>query len=127
MFKYSITTGRSYTETLTALENSLVEHKFGVLWKLDVKENLKKKGVDFDKDFHIFEVCNAPKAKEVLERNILVGYFLPCKIVVYVDKGETVIGMVRPTTIVEFLGDKSLLGFASEVEEILIKAIDAVK
>ncbi|MHB9094268.1 MAG: DUF302 domain-containing protein [Eubacteriales bacterium] len=127
MFKYSITTGRSYTETLTALENSLVEHKFGVLWKLDVKENLKKKGVDFDKDFHIFEVCNAPKAKEVLERNILVGYFLPCKIVVYVDKGETVIGMVRPTTIVEFLGDQNLLGFASEVEEILIKAIDAVK
>ncbi|MCL4442034.1 MAG: DUF302 domain-containing protein [Firmicutes bacterium] len=127
MFKYSITTGRSYTETLTALENSLVEHKFGVLWKLDVKENLKKKGVDFDKDFHIFEVCNAPKAKEVLERNILVGYFLPCKIVVYVDKGETVIGMVRPTTIVEFLGDQNLVGFASEVEEILIKAIDAVK
>lgn len=124
MFNYSVTTDKEYNAALEALESSLAARKFGVLWKLDVKENLKKKGVEFDKDFHIFEVCNAPKAKEVLERNIMVGYFLPCKIIVFVDNGETVIGMVRPSTIVDFLGDNSLVDFAREVEETLIKAMD---
>ncbi len=127
MYKYSVISGKTYQEAITALEASLAEHKFGVLWKLDVKANLKKKGVEFDRDFQIFEVCNAPKAKEVLERNIEVGYFLPCKIVIFVKDGQTVIGMVKPTAIVSFLNDQGLVDFAKEVEGTLIKAIDGAK
>lgn len=124
MFKYSVTTKKSCSEAITALESSLQEHKFGVLWNLDVKAQLNKKGLDSDIELYILEVCNSAKAKEVLETNILVGYFLPCKIVVYKDKVETVIGMVKPTSIVSFLQDDSLVEFAGEVENILTAAID---
>lgn len=132
MFKYSVTTKKSLEEAVSALESSLKEQKFGVLWNLDVRKQLHSKGIETDVEFHILEVCNSAKAKEVLETNILVGYFLPCKIVVYKTKGETTsgagqttIGMIRPTTIVNFLEDASLNEFAKEVENILITAIDS--
>lgn len=125
MFNYSVTTKKTCNEAVSALESSLQEQKFGVLWSLDVRNQLNKKGVDTDIEFYILEVCNAAKAKEALETNIMVGYFLPCKIVVYNDKEETVIGMVRPTTIVNFLNDEGLVDFAKEVEDVLIAAIES--
>ena len=124
-FKYSIKSNKNYKDTLLALEASLAEHKFGVLWKLDIKDQLTKKGLDTDIEFNIFEVCNAAKAKEVLEKNILVGYFLPCKIVIYNDCGDTTVGMIRTTTIVNLLNDERLIEFAKEVETILISAIES--
>ena len=133
MFKYSVTTTKSPEEAVAAVEASLKELKFGVMWNLDVKKQLSSKGVATDVEFHILEVCNPVKAKEVLETNILVGYFLPCKIVVYKAKGEsdagqTTIGMIRPTTIVNFLEDARLTEFAKEVENIMITALNnAVK
>lgn len=132
MFKYSVSTTKSPEEAIAALEASLKEQKFGVLWNLDVKKQLNSKGLETDVEFHILEVCNSPKAKEVLETNIQVGYFLPCKIVVYKAKGETtdeavqtIIGMIRPTAIMKFLGDSRLAEFAKEVEDILITAINS--
>jgi len=55
---YEITTDKSFTEAIQALKISLSNHNFGVLNELNFKETLKSKGVDFDQDFHLLEVCN---------------------------------------------------------------------
>lgn len=122
--KYELSTEKSFDDAVTSIIKSLEEQKFGVLWKLNFKEKLKEKGVDFDTNFMILEVCNPHKAKEVLSRHIDVGYFLPCKVAVYEDNGAVKIGMARPQMLISMLGHEDLTQIANEVEEILTTAIN---
>lgn len=126
-FHYSVVTEKTVDQAVQALENTLKEHKFGVLWQLDIPAKLQEKGVEFNTPFRVLEVCNPHEAKKVLMQNPLVGYFLPCKIVVYEMDGKTHIGLPKPTALMEVLGDKGLVGIAEEVESSLIKAIDNAK
>jgi uncharacterized protein (DUF302 family) len=61
--KYEVTTNQPFDEAVYSLIKSLEEQKFGVLWKLNFKDKLKEKGIDFDSNFMILEVCNPHKAK----------------------------------------------------------------
>lgn len=122
--KYELVTNKSFDEAVSSIIESLEQKKFGVLWKLNFKEKLYEKGIDFDHNFMILEVCNPHKAREVLSSHLDVGYFLPCKVVVYEDKDSIKIGMARPKILINMLGHEDLHHTANEVEEILIKAID---
>ena len=124
MFDYTVTTDKRIEEAILSLEESLMVEKFGVLWKLDMKEKLQEKGLDFQKEFKVLEVCNPQEAQRVLTENEMAGYFLPCKIVVYDDKGKTKIGMPRPTSLIGLLHNEKLQSFAKDIEDRLISCID---
>ncbi|MGD6964022.1 DUF302 domain-containing protein [Fictibacillus phosphorivorans] len=124
MFHYTVETTMSISEAALKLEKQLQEEKFGVLWQFDVKEKLQEKGLDFSDDFLIFEVCNPKEAKEVLSQNKLMGYFLPCKMVLYTDENKTKIGMPKPTEFVKLLNDETLKQKAQEIEQRLISCMD---
>lgn len=124
--KYEIQVNKSFDDVVDKLKISLSEVEFGVLWELNFKDKLKEKGLNFDYNFKILEVCNAAQAKKVLSSNIEVGYFLPCKLVVY-EKGTSVnVGMLRPTEMIQMLGNNELVDIAKEVEEVLKKAINSI-
>lgn len=125
MFDYTVATGKGFDQVLEDLKKTLTERNFGVLWELDVPSKLKEKGVNYAGPFRILEVCNPLRAKGVLEANVRAGYFLPCKIVVYVEGGITKIGMPRPTVLIGLLGDEGLHKVAEEVEAELAAALDA--
>lgn len=127
MFEYTVTTDKEFNLAVSDLKQALSEIKFGVLWELDVPSKLKEKGVEYQGQFRILEVCNPHHAKEALEKDVRVGYFLPCKVVVYKDKGQTKIGTVRPSVLVDMLGDKGLQSFAAEVEKELTTALNKAK
>jgi uncharacterized protein (DUF302 family) len=79
-------------------------------------------------NFKILEVCNPKQAKQVLEKNIEVGYFLPCKMVVYDDNNSVFIGMLKPTELIGMMDNSELSSIAAEVERELTAVIyDAVK
>jgi Uncharacterized conserved protein len=125
---YKIRTEKGFEKAIEDLKESLSNHKFGVLWELNFKDKLKEKGLDFNKDFKILEVCNPKQAKQVLETHIEVGYFLPCKMVVYEDNNSVFIGMLKPTELIEMMNNNELSSIAIEVERELTAAIDdAVK
>jgi uncharacterized protein (DUF302 family) len=124
MFHYTIETHKTVDEAITSLENSLKEEKFGVLWQLNMKDKLQEKGVDFDRNYHILEVCNPVEAKRVLSENAIVGYFLPCKIAIYEDEGITKIGLPKPTALIGMIGGEALKSIAEDVEKRLIACID---
>ena len=125
--KYEVVTSKSYNEAVESLVKSLEEQKFGVLWKLNFKDKLKEKGIEYDRNFMILEVCNPQKAKEVLSKHIDIGYFLPCKLVVY-EEGSTVkIGMINPEMLIGLLKHTDMEGTAKEVQNILISAINNAK
>ncbi|SEH77393.1 Uncharacterized conserved protein, DUF302 family [Halobacillus karajensis] len=124
MFHYTVEANQTVDESVKVLEEVLREEKFGVLWDFDIKDTLKKKGFEYDQNYRVLEVCNPEAAKEVLTQNFMVGYFLPCKIVVYEEQGKTKIGMPKPTTLIELTGDESLKAFAEDIESKLVACMD---
>jgi uncharacterized protein (DUF302 family) len=124
MFDYTVETTKSIDEAISSLEESLKEEQFGVLWQFDIKDKLQEKGLDFDQSYRVLEVCNPHEAQRVLTQNQMVGYFLPCKIVVYDDQGTTKIGMPKPSALISMVNDDSLKELAGDVEKRLIHCID---
>lgn len=122
-FDFTVETSKSKDDAITTLEENLKIEKFGVLWSFDIKEKLQEKGLDFDQDFKVLEVCNPHEAKRVLSENLMVGYFLPCKIVVYNDQGQTKIGMPKPTALISMVENDELKSFAKDIEDRLAGCI----
>jgi hypothetical protein len=50
---HSIQSRRTLPEVEQALQDSAVRHKFGILATHDLRETMRKKGVEFDKDVRI--------------------------------------------------------------------------
>jgi uncharacterized protein (DUF302 family) len=124
MFHYTVETSMGIEEAAKKLEETLKAEKFGVLWQFNVKDKLQEKGLDFDQEYLILEVCNPHEAKEVLSINKMIGYFLPCKIVLYTDNGKTKIGMPKPTEFIKLIDDANLEAKAKDIEERLIACLD---
>lgn len=123
--RYEKPTKKSFEEAIQSIIDALKERKFGVLWQLNFKDKMKEHGIDFPNNFVVLEVCNPQKANEVLTKHLDMGYFLPCKMVVYEKDGVTRIGTARPEMLMGMAGYDDLGNVASEVEKILIEAIDA--
>lgn len=124
---YEVKTDKSFEITVEDLKKNLSNNGFGVLWELNFKDKLKEKKLDFDKNFKVLEVCDPKQAKDILEKNIEAGYFLPCKMVVYEDNNSVFMGMTKPTSLIEMLDDNELSSIAKELEEKLISAMDGAK
>ncbi|MDP4083649.1 MAG: DUF302 domain-containing protein [Bacillota bacterium] len=127
MFHFTVDSNKSMEDVIFRLKEVLKEEKFGVLWELNLREKLQEKGLELDKEFVVLEVCNPHEAKRVLTQNTLVGYFLPCKIVVYLEKGKTKIGMPKPTSLISMVSDSELETIAEDIEHRLIGCIEKAK
>ncbi|MBA2175000.1 DUF302 domain-containing protein [Halobacillus locisalis] len=124
MFHYTVSTDKGLEEAVESLVSSLKEEQFGVLWNFDLKGKLNEKGLEFEQDFRILEVCNPKEAQRVLNENTLAGYFLPCKMVVYVEEGTTKIGMPKPSSLTAMVEDENIQAMASDIETRLIACMD---
>lgn len=125
---YAVSTRKPVAQAIEELSDALGQRQFGVLWDLDINQKLVEKGLEPEPPFHILEVCSAPRAKHALSNNQEVGYFLPCKIVVYEDRasGGTTIGFPKPDALMGLLRDPSLESLAEEVNSIMKAALDEV-
>jgi uncharacterized protein (DUF302 family) len=124
--RYEATTDLPVAEAVAAITEALAKRRFSVLWDLDVNAKLAEKGLQLHEPYRILEVCSAPQAKQALETNPAVGYFLPCKVVVYAAGGQTRVGLPRPETLIDLVGDPRLAGLAGEVERTLVEAVEEV-
>ncbi len=128
IFHYTVETSKSIEEAIQSIEDNLRKEKFGVQWQFNVKETLGNKGYHLEKPFTVLEVCNPKEAQNILAANQLVGYFLPCKIVVYEDhQGITKIGMPKPSALIQMVEDDTLQQIAAGIENRLIACIDKSK
>jgi uncharacterized protein (DUF302 family) len=127
-FHYTVETNKTIDEAISSLEQNLKEHKFGILWQLDLPAKLQEKGVQsYTNPYRVLEVCNPHEAARVLNHNELVGYFLPCKITVYESEGKTKIGLPKPTTLVSMLDNAELKEIAQDIEQTLVRVLDQSK
>ncbi len=125
---YIVETAKSFEQAATDLETAVKRHGFGVLYIHDLGNTLRSKGIAFDQQCKIFEVCNPKQAAKVLTTDMRLNMALPCRISVFTDKMKTMIGLIRPLQMLSALSqDVALVQTAKEVEEKTIQMIDEAK
>jgi uncharacterized protein (DUF302 family) len=65
-----------------------------VLYVHNLGATLRNKGIAFEEDCKIFEVCNPGQAAKVLSTDMRLNMALPCRISVFTEKGKTMIGLI---------------------------------
>jgi uncharacterized protein (DUF302 family) len=109
-------TKTAFDEVCRKLPEVAQRHKFGVLGMHDLKEKMVSKGVAFDRECRVFEVCNPQQAKEILNRAMEISTVLPCRIAVYQEGGNTVLAAIKPTLLLGLFNAPEAIAAANEVE-----------
>ena len=123
---YTKKSRKDFDQVVAKIEELTAAKQFRVLHVHDVKATLDEKGLKRE-PFKIVEICNAKFAHKALGITPEVGLFLPCKINVYTQDGETVISAMNPRMIGEFFDDPGLSELADEVNAIVRSIVDEAK
>jgi len=122
---YVVETEKSFDQASADLEAAVQRHGFGVLHIHDLGSTLRSKGVAFNEQCKVFEVCNPTQAAKVLSTDMRLNMALPCRISVFTDGNKTEIGLIRPKQMLAMLSqDPALQEVAHEVEAKTIRMID---
>ena len=125
---YIVETKKSFTQASADLESAVIRNGFGVLHIHDLGTTLRNKGIAFDEECKVFEVCNPAQAAKVLATDMRLNMALPCRISVFSEKGTTKIGLIKPVQMLSALSqDAALVQVAKEVEEKTIRMVDEAK
>lgn len=122
---YIVETDKSFNQASINLEAAVVRNGFGILHIHDLGATLRGKGIAFEEECRIFEVCNPGQAAKVLSADMRLNMALPCRISVFTEKGKTKIGLIKPAQMLSALSQDAALGqVAKEVEEKTIQMVD---
>ena len=122
---YLTETDKSFEQAAVDLEAAVKQHGFGVLHVHDLGTTLRSKGIAFEQQCKIFEVCNPVQAEKVLSTDMRLNMALPCRISVFTENGKTKIGTIKPVQMLSMLSQEATLTqVASEVEAKIIQMID---
>lgn len=119
-------TERSLESVCEILPTVAQKHKFGVLGTHDLKQKMLSKGVPFDRECRVFEVCNPQQAQRVLLQAIEISTALPCRIAVYEEAGRTVLATIKPTMLLTMFDAPAAKAIAQEVEETMTMIMEEV-
>lgn len=117
---FELETAKTPAEIDAALRAAAANHKFGVLTVHDLQQTMKNKGVDFEKEVWVYEVCNPFQAKAALTANTAISTALPCRISVYRHGAGYRLSTILPTEMMKAFPGEGLSKVASEVEATLI-------
>jgi uncharacterized protein (DUF302 family) len=125
---YTVETNKPFEQAATDLDAAVKKHGFGVMHVHDLGNTLRSKGMAFDEQCRVFEVCNPAQAAKVLAADMRLNMALPCRISVFTQKGKTMIGLIKPVEMLAALStDPVLLQVAREVEASTIRMVDEAK
>ena len=125
---YIVETQKTFDQASADLESAVKNHGFGVLHVHDLGNTLRSKGIAFEEQCKVFEVCNPLQAAKVLATDMRLNMALPCRISVFTENGKTKIGLIKPEQMLATLSqDTTLLKVAKEVEEKTVRMVDEAK
>jgi uncharacterized protein (DUF302 family) len=125
---YIVETAKAFDRAEADLEAAVKHHGFGVLHVHDLALTFLRKGVPFDEQCKIFEICNAGQAAKLLAGDMRLSMALPCRISVFTEKGQTKIGLIKPVPMLSALSQQpELVRIAQEVEAATIQMVDEAK
>ena len=125
---YIVETNKSFSQAAIDLDTAVKKHGFGVLHVHDLGATLRSKGIAFDEECKVFEVCNPAQAAKVLSTDMRLNMALPCRISVFTEQGKTKVGLIKPVQMLSALSnDQALIQVAKEVEQKTIQMVDEAK
>lgn len=123
---YTEQSKKSVDEVIKTFEEVISDYKFGILHIHNVKETLISKGVDYNHECRILDICNPNYAKMFLEHDTNLSVVLPCKITVYEKEGETNISMNSLVQLVDDI-NPDMTDEAINIQDTLLSIIQRVK
>lgn len=94
----------------------------------DFGTTLQRKGIEFEEQCKVFEVCNPTEAAKVLSIDMRLNMALPCRISVFTEKSKTNISLIKPAQMLLALSKGKVLNkIATKVEEKMMKMINEAR
>ena len=126
-FSFGTRVPGTVAELRPRVEAALKAEGFGVLTEIDVQATFKKKlDVDFRK-YSILGACNPPLAHKSLTARPDVGLLLPCNVIVYEEGNVTVVNIINPMSMTNFIQDPALEEVAEEARQRLKRVSEAIQ
>ena len=124
---FQSTLNMPYETALEKVTAALKVEGFGILTNIDVRETMKKK-LDIDiRKYSILGACNPPLAHKALTARPDVGLLLPCNVIVYEEGGSTVVNIIDPMSMTNFIQDPALDEVAEEARQRLKRVSEALQ
>lgn len=129
MIFYEVRLNQSVEKTIKLFEEICKQSKLYVLWKCEVPTKLVEQGIHLDQEYWLLEVSHLDLTKKMLVRNQMSGLFTSSKISIYHDQnsGETVVALLRPTSLLKGNDDSVLLDYVHQLEESLILVLNQLE
>jgi uncharacterized protein (DUF302 family) len=123
-YYYSRILDAGFDDAVTATNESLKKHGFGVLTEIDVQATLKKK-LDVDhRPYRILGACNPKMAHQALQAEDKIGTMLPCNVIVQeLDDGRIEVAAVDPVASMQAIDNPKLADIAGEVRDMLRQVV----
>ncbi|HSU72697.1 MAG TPA: DUF302 domain-containing protein [Candidatus Binatia bacterium] len=115
-----------FEAAVAKVKDELAKEGFGILTEVDVQKVLKQKLHLEHPKYVILGACNPKLGHDALHKDRLMGLFMPCNVIVYDEKGKTVIATQEPTKFAELLENDELNATLTGAETLLRKAIENV-
>ncbi len=125
MQQYIKNSSKSVQEVVDTICQKAANFKFGVLHIHNIKQTLNSKGVDFDEECQILDICNPNIAKQFLMANSNLASILPCKISVYSKNNQTSVVMNLVEDLVSPI-QEDMIPLAKTTQETLQQLINEV-
>ena len=74
---YKVKSSKALPDVARDLGSAAQRHRFGIMGAYDLKSRMKEKGIEFDRECLVVEVCNPDQAKQILEKNAEISTALP--------------------------------------------------
>ncbi|MHC4499646.1 MAG: DUF302 domain-containing protein [Planctomycetota bacterium] len=116
-----------FDETVAVLEKAIIENGWVVSGVLDVNKSLANKGVEFEPQVKIVQLCNPKHAKSILTGRCEVSAMMPCSFSVWTaDDGKVYVSKINTGLMAELLGGDAGRIMAGEVareEKAILSAV----
>ncbi|GGC10341.1 hypothetical protein GCM10011363_28750 [Marivita lacus] len=110
----------------TRSRKALADHGFGVLTEIDVKATMKKK-LDVEMPaYRILGACNPKMAHQAIGIEPRVGAMLPCNVILREVEDGIEVSAIDPVASMQAIENAELTAVASDVRDLLAKAIEAI-
>lgn len=125
---YIAESDKSFYEATVDLEAVLPRLGLAILHVHDLGSIFRGKGIEFDDDCKIYEICSYRQMEKMLALDMRLGAVLPWRISVFTDNGATRIGLLRPAQLLAPLSANAELSrLVGELEEKAIQAVDETR
>jgi uncharacterized protein (DUF302 family) len=123
----SKTIDRPFEVVEAQVRAALAEQGFGIVSEIDMQATFHNKiNVDIE-PMIILGVCNPKYAYRSLQAEPSIGLLLPCNVVLRKTEKGVVVEMINPEIMVQITDNEEMKTVASEVTEMLSKALGSLK